>query len=242
MYNKLRKPFFILQVVTLIFSTMIVSKLAAQESSFIRPEVTDKWKNYRRQVLHDSTKKMVELRSVVPGLVYDLRYATPNNFMKRLMYPAGTSVTFMRLPAARALQKVQEELNKEGLGLKIFDAYRPFSVTVMFWELVKDERYVANPAKGSGHNRGIAVDLTLINLATGQELDMGTGFDNFSDTAHAGYSQLPGEILKNRLLLRTPMEKNGFKVLDTEWWHFYLPDASRFELLDLDFNKLKRKL
>lgn len=162
--------------------------------------------------------------------------------MNRLMYPAKTTSTFLRLPAARALQKVQQELNLKGLGLKIFDAYRPYSVTVKFWKLVKDERFVANPSKGSGHNRGIAVDLTIIHLATGKELDMGTGFDNFSDTAHSTYTQLPEEVLQNRLLLRSAMEKNGFTVLSTEWWHFYLPEASRYEIMDIDFKKLKRSL
>src|ERR1043166_7586618 len=120
---------------------------------------------------------MIELKSLMPNIVYDLRYATTNNFMHRLMYPANTRNTFMRQPAVAALQKVQAELNRKGMGLKIFDAYRPYAVTVKFWELVKDERYVANPSKGSGHNRGIAVDLTIIYLDSGKELDMGTGFD-----------------------------------------------------------------
>src|SRR5437867_1601617 len=84
-----------------------------------------------------------------------------------------------------------QELNEKGLGLKIFDAYRPYSVTVKFWELIKDERYVANPSKGSGHNRGIAVDLTIIHLKTNEELNMGTGFDNFTDTAHQAFVNLP---------------------------------------------------
>jgi D-alanyl-D-alanine dipeptidase len=179
---------------------------------------------------------------MVPGLVYDLRYATTNNFMKRLMYPAGTNITFMRLPAVKAMQQVQQELNKSGLGLKIFDAYRPFSVTVKFWELVHDERYTANPSKGSGHNRGIAADLTIINLKTGKELDMGTGFDNFTDSAHHAFTKLPEEVLQNRLLLKSTMEKYGFKAFDTEWWHYFLDNGSKYEILDIDFKKLKKGL
>jgi D-alanyl-D-alanine dipeptidase len=128
-----------------------------------------------------------------------------------------------------------------GLGLKIFDAYRPYSVTVKFWELVKDERYVANPAKGSGHNRGIAVDLTIIDLKTGKELDMGTGFDNFTDTAHHTFTSLPEEVLHNRLLLKSTMEKYGFIALESEWWHYYLANGNTFELLDIEFKKLKKK-
>ncbi len=108
------------------------------------------------------------------------------------------------------------------------------------WEPIKDERYVADPKKGSGHNRGIAVDLTLINLKTKVELPMGTGYDNFSDTAHSTFIFLPVEILQNRNLLKNIMEKNGFKVLETEWWHFSFPDAKDFELMDISFKKLKK--
>jgi D-alanyl-D-alanine dipeptidase len=158
------------------------------------------------------------------------------------MYPAGTKATYLRLPAARALSGVQEELEKQGYGLLIFDAYRPYAVTVKFWELVKDERYVANPARGSGHNRGIAVDLTIIEKRTGKQLNMGTGFDNFSDTAHHSFKNLPAEILSNRNLLKQVMEKYGFKVYNEEWWHYSWPDAARFEILDLDFRKLRKKL
>jgi len=203
------------------------------------PPVTSQLQVYYKQVKDDPAKQMVELKSRIPGLLYDLRYATTNNFMHRLMYPAHTTVTFLRLPAVAALQQVQQELQAKGLGLKIFDAYRPYSVTVKFWELVKDERYVANPAKGSGHNRGIAVDLTIIHLRDNTELNMGTAFDNFSDTAHSDFQHLPEQVLQNRKLLRSAMEKYGFKVLETEWWHYFLPEAARFELLDIDFKKLK---
>src|SRR5690349_9612719 len=138
MINKLRNSIGKAGMLLLFFSTGNSVQVKAQnESSFTRPPVTDKWKDYTVQVKLDSTKKMVELRSLIPSIVYDLRYATRNNFMHRLMYPVGTQQTFLRLPAANALKKVQEELNKSGLGLKIFDAYRPYAVTVKFWELVK---------------------------------------------------------------------------------------------------------
>jgi D-alanyl-D-alanine dipeptidase len=240
MANKVRNRFNIQQVWLFIFSTFLFLKVTAQDTGFVRPPVTKKLNVYRLQVKNDSAKKMVELRTCIPGIVYDLRYATANNFMNRLMYPGKTTVTFMRLPAALALQKIQKEFSEDGLGLKIFDAYRPYSVTVKFWKLVHDERYVANPSKGSGHNRGIAVDLTIINLTTGQELNMGTGFDNFTDSAHQTFTNLPEEILQNRGLLKSTMEKYGFKALDTEWWHFFLADGSKFEILDIDFKKLKK--
>lgn len=226
----------------LIFSTLTCLFSLAQDSAYTRPPLVNKLEDYRRQVKLDSSKQLAELKQLIPGIVYDLRYATVNNFMKRLMYPAGTKVTFLRLPAARALARVQEDLRAKGIGLKIYDAYRPYAVTVRFWELVKDERYVANPARGSGHNRGTAVDLTLINLQTGRELPMGTAFDNFTDTAHHSFLQLPEEVLQNRALLKSTMEKYGFKALDTEWWHYSLPDASRYELLDFDFRKLKKEI
>lgn len=212
----------------------------AQDSASL--SVTSRWQEYRQQVKDDPAKQMVELKRSIPGLVYDLRYAGTNNFMHRRMYPAGTAVTFLRLPAAKALQQVQDELKGQGMGLMIFDAYRPYAVTVKFWELVGDERYVANPAKGSGHNRGIAVDLTVIDLHTGRELDMGTGFDNFSDTAHHAFTGLPHDVLQNRKWLRATMEKYGFKALETEWWHYYLPDAARFEVLDIAFHQFKKSL
>lgn len=242
MTNNIGNRFYFTQTLLVILSTVLSLCTTAQEKTDNRPPVTDKWDQYKKQVKADSAKKMIELKSKIPGLVYDLRYATVNNFMRRLMYPAGTNTAYLRLPAAAALQKVQQKLAKKGLGLKIYDAYRPYSVTVKFWELVKDERFVANPARGSGHNRGIAVDLTIINLQTGKELAMGTGFDNFTDTAHHSFTGLPEEILQNRNLLKTVMANYGFKVYADEWWHYSLPDAAKFELLDIDFKKLKKDL
>jgi zinc D-Ala-D-Ala dipeptidase len=242
MQTKIRNRLCIYSLRFVIFSTAICFTCTAQDTIGGRPPVTGDWRIYKKQAVEDSTKKMVELHSLMPGIIYDLRYAGTNNFMHRRMYPAGIHETFMRLPAAIALARVQKELNEKGLGLKIFDAYRPYSVTVKFWELVKDERYVANPAKGSGHNRGIAADLTIIHLRDSKELDMGTGFDNFTDTAHQTFTHLPEEVLKNRLLLKSVMEKNGFKALETEWWHYFLADGDRFELLDVDFKKLNKSI
>jgi D-alanyl-D-alanine dipeptidase len=195
--------------------------------------------SYRETVMKDQNKKMVDIQKTIPNIVLDLRYATTNNFMGRIMYPEQPGYTFLRLPAARALAKVQRELNSMGYGLKIFDAYRPYSVTQKFWELVHDERYVADPKKGSGHNRGIATDLTIIDLETKQELKMPTGFDNFTDSAHHDFVHLSDEVLKNRKLLKETMEKYGFKAFDTEWWHYSLPDPEKFEVLDIPFEKMR---
>jgi zinc D-Ala-D-Ala dipeptidase len=187
----------------------------------------------------DSNKQMVNLQKAIPAAVLNLKYATVHNFMHRKLYP-HTHTTYLRLPAVTALKKVIAELKSQNLTIKIFDAYRPYSVTEEMWGTVKDDRYAADPSKGSGHNRGIAVDLTLINLHTKQELPMGTDFDNFSDTAHADFTGLSEKILQNRLLLKTTMEKYGFTGLETEWWHFSLPNANTFELLDISFNELKK--
>lgn len=197
-------------------------------------------KAYKQSLTKDELKKMLELKHLIPAVVYDLRYATASNFVKQAVYPVGTNSTFLRMPAAQALKKIQAELQVKGLGLKIFDAYRPYSVTVKFWELVKDERYVANPTKASGHNRGLAVDLTIIHLKTGVELEMGTGFDQFTDTAHHSFTQLSPTVLQNRKLLKEVMLKHGFNLLETEWWHYYWPNDRNYEVLDLDFKKLKK--
>ncbi len=196
-------------------------------------------KELKAEIAKDSGMAMIDLKKGIPGIVIDLKYCGTDNFMKQRLYPSGLSTTYLRQPAANALQKVQEALNTKGMGLKIWDAYRPYSVTEKMWEPVKDDRYAANPQYGSGHNRGIAVDLTIINLNTGQELDMGTGFDHFSDTAHSNFKDLSPTVLSNRKLLKDLMEENGFKVLDTEWWHFYLPDSKKYALMDVSFRQLK---
>jgi D-alanyl-D-alanine dipeptidase len=219
-----------------------VTQLRAQETSISKygVPVLNKLAEYQLSVHNDSAKKMVELQTLMPGIVYDLRYATINNFMHRQMYVPATRHTFLRLPAARALAAVQKELNSLGYGLKIFDAYRPYGITISFWELVKDERYVANPKNGSGHNRGLAVDLTIIDLKTRCELDMGTAFDNFSDTAHHSFNALSPTVLQHRKLLKETMEKYGFKKLDTEWWHFFWTNDRGYEVLDIPFGELAK--
>jgi zinc D-Ala-D-Ala dipeptidase len=199
----------------------------------------DNVRDFQQTVRNDSSKQMINLEFMIHTITLDLRYATTNNFMRKRMYPRNTHHTYLRLPAVVALKKVQQELNNAGLGLKIYDAYRPYRVTEKFWELVHDDRYVADPRKGSGHNRGIAVDLTIINLHTGEELAMPTGFDNFTDSAHQDFMQLPDYILRNRELLKSTMVKYGFLPFATEWWHFSLPDPEKYEVLDLSFKDLE---
>jgi len=194
----------------------------------------------QKTVAKDAAKQMVDLKKKIPSIGLDLRYAGTNNFMHQKLYPPITT-TWLRKPAADSLAKVQAQLKLMDMGLKIFDAYRPYAATEKMWEPVKDDRYAADPKTGSGHNRGAAVDLTIINLKTGRELPMGTGFDNFSDTAHHAFANLPQDVLQNRLLLKKLMEQYGFKALDTEWWHYSLPNAKYFELLNIDFKDLEKK-
>jgi len=198
-------------------------------------------KEYKNRVKESSDHQMLELKYAIPQMVYDLRYATPLNFMHRRMYPKNTNSTFLRKPAALALLKVQHQLNKMRLGIKVFDAYRPYSVSEKFWELLPDDRFVANPIKGSNHNRGTAVDLTIIHLSNGQELDMGTDFDHFSDSAFHSFKNLPEPVLQNRKLLRSLMEQYGFKALETEWWHYTFVSSISFEVLNLSFKQLLRR-
>ena len=237
--NKLLNPLRIIQAILFIFST---SYNSYAQDSLAKLKVTSDIHEYRKQVDASPGKQMLEMKSRIPDLVYDLRYASKNNFIHRYMYPKGTSLCFLRKDAVEALAKVQSVLLLKGYGLKIFDGYRPYAVTVKFWELVKDERYVANPAKGSGHNRGIAVDLTIIEMNSRKELDMGTGFDNFTDSAHHSFSDLPQNVLENRSYLRHTMEQAGFRALETEWWHYIFSAAGNYELLDLPFKKLRKAL
>ncbi len=191
----------------------------------------------KQQIAINPSKKMLPVGAMVPTAIINLKYADSINFLHKKLYPPNTG-TYLRRAALVALTRVQQSLQKQGLSIIIWDAYRPYSITEMMWEAVMDDRYTANPAAGSAHNRGTAVDLSLADIASGKELDMGTGFDDFSEKAHHGYAQLPAQVIKNRALLREVMEKNGFKALETEWWHYYLPDASSYELLDISFETL----
>ena len=235
MVNKITNRFNIQRIVVFIFLTVQVSELGGQTLAVIRS-----FRVYEKIAKQDSSIVMTELRSVIPDLKYDLRYATLNNFMHRKLYQHG-DIAFLRLPVARAHAAAQADLDQKGFALKIWDAYRPYSITEAMWEPIRDERYLADPKKGSGHNRGIAVDLTLIDKPGGNELDMGTGFDNFSDTAHRDFTALPGQVLGNRLFLQTTMEKHGFIALPMEWWHFYWHDST-FDLMDIAPKKFKKNI
>lgn len=161
--------------------------------------------------------ELVELNKVIPDVVLDIRYATTNNFVGEVLYPSARC--FLVKDAALALKEVQQDLMKQGYKLKVYDGYRPLSVQKRMWEILPDSRYVADPKDGSRHNRGYAVDVSLLDI-DGNAVLMPTEFDEFSEKAHSYYMDIPEEAKKHRKILRDAMEKQEFTGIDTEWWHF----------------------
>lgn len=194
-------------------------------------------KEYKKNVESRPELKMVDLEKSIEGLVLDIRYATTNNFTGEVIYKAPKA--FARQPVAHALKMVQDSLAHHGLGLKIFDAYRPYAATLRFFEVYPNTDYVADPKRGSRHNRGCAIDLTLIKLENGEELEMPTAFDDFSERAHSEYDKLAIHIIKNRTFLFGVMKEFGFTPIKSEWWHFDYQGWENFPLLDLAFQELE---
>jgi zinc D-Ala-D-Ala dipeptidase len=169
---------------------------------------------------HYDDSAFINLSEISPDFLYDLKYATEDNFLKEKVYECDEC--YLRYSIALALIKANEQLLKKGYRLKLYDCYRPLSVQKKMWEIKPDKNYVANPyTSGSQHNRGVAVDLTIVD-STGKELDMGTPFDYFGIESHYNHQNLKDEVKANRLLLRNTMEHAGFKGIKTEWWHFSL--------------------
>ena len=172
---------------------------------------------------------LVDLQAVEASFVIDNRYATADNVTGRRLYPAN--VVFLERSAAERLARVQAELRERGLGLKVFDGYRPLAVQQALWKVKPDPRYVADPARGSRHNRGSAVDVTLVDAA-GRELPMPSEFDEFGERSHLDYADGPGDALANRETLQKAMRAEGFLPLATEWWHFDAPGWRAFPVMD----------
>ncbi len=213
--------------------------LRAQEPPPLR--VVSDAAEYRAEAAADPARKMVDLAKAVPGLVLDIRYATSDNFMKRPLYDAPRA--FLRAPAAAALRGAEDDLRARGLGLKVYDAYRPYAVTARMWKEHANvsANYIAPPTLGSDHNRGIAIDVSLVELATGREVPMPTEFDDFSMRAWRDYANLPLNVLYDRGLLRDTMEAHGFHGLESEWWHFAYHNAKAYSVLDLPFSTFDAK-
>jgi zinc D-Ala-D-Ala dipeptidase len=174
------------------------------------------------------TAQWTDIGIAAPTIRLDMRYATDNNFVKTQMYPCGRCL--LRPEVAKALIKAHQKLQKQQLGLKMFDCFRPRPIQQKLWDKVPDARFVTPPAKGSMHNRGAAVDLTIVDKS-GKELNMGTEFDFFGKEAYHDYLEHPKNILKNRDLLKNTMKSVGFDSIRTEWWH-YAYYKGKYELSD----------
>ncbi len=181
---------------------------------------------------------LVQVKTIIPDVILDIKYATNDNFTKEVVYSSASC--YLVEAAACALKSAVDEFSQLGYTIKIWDGYRPLKVQYKFWELVPDPMYVADPKKGSRHNRGCAVDLTLVDKQ-GKELDMGTAFDDFSERAHQDYANLSVQVLKNRKLLQRVMEKHGFVGWQGEWWHFDYKDWQKYPMLDIDFEEVETK-
>ncbi|MDR6942244.1 M15 family metallopeptidase [Mucilaginibacter pocheonensis] len=219
-----------------LFFIITAINVKAQHYKYIDSTKVSGIARYKRQIKANPDKQLVEIKKYIPAIVLDIRYATTNNFMHRRMYAQPKA--YARLPVVKALQLIEADLQTRGLGLKIYDAYRPYSVTVKFYEMASDTNFVADPRKGSKHNRGCAIDLSLIDLKTDKELDMPTGFDSFSKKAAANYPAITRQQFENRELLKTIMQSHGFTVLNTEWWHYDFNGWANYELLDIPFSAL----
>jgi D-alanyl-D-alanine dipeptidase len=183
---------------------------------------------------------LIELITLDPTIKLDIRYATDNNFVGKKVYPEARA--FLQKPAAKGVAKVHKKLKKMGLGLVIFDGYRPWSITKLFWEVTPEDKriFVADPAKGSKHNRGCAIDLSIYNLKTGELVEMPSDYDEFTERASPDYAGGTSVQRANRDLLRKLMEGEGFIVNENEWWHFDHKDWEKYAIYDIAFSDAAR--
>jgi D-alanyl-D-alanine dipeptidase len=181
---------------------------------------------------------LIELITLDPTIKLDIRYATDNNFVGRSVYPEARA--FLQKPAANAVVRVHRKLQEKGLGIVIFDGYRPWTITKLFWDVVPEDKrkFVADPAKGSKHNRGCAVDLSIYDLKTGQLIDMPSGYDEFTERASPDYRGGTPAQTANREILRKLMEAEGFTVNPNEWWHFDYKSWQDYAIYDISFEEV----
>lgn len=207
-----------------IFSTLHFAQQAPpkEEGSFRQPE-------------------LVEIIGLDPSIRLDIRYATKNNFVGRAVYKQARA--FLQRPAAEALLRVNAALRRQGYGLLIFDGYRPWAVTKAFWDFTPEalREFVADPQKGSRHNRGCAVDLTMFEVKSGQPVKMPSEYDEMTERSHINYQCALPEARRLRDTLRAAMEAEGFKVYDPEWWHYDYKDWREYPILNISFKEIKSK-
>lgn len=181
---------------------------------------------------------LVELIKLDSTIHLDIRYATNNNFTGKPVYKEAKA--FLQKPAAEALVKANASLKPLGYGLVIFDGYRPWSVTKLFWDITPDDKkkFVADPAKGSRHNRGCAVDLSLYDIASGKEIEMTGNYDEMTERSYPNYTGGTEQQRKMRDLLRSKMEAQGFTVYEYEWWHFDYKDWKEYRITNVPFSEI----
>jgi zinc D-Ala-D-Ala dipeptidase len=184
---------------------------------------------------------VIELIKLDPTIKLDIKYATDDNFVKMQVYPEAKA--FLQPAAAEGVVRVHKLLGEHGKGIVIYDGYRPWSVTKLFWETVslEDRIFVADPAEGSKHNRGCAVDLGIFDLKTGIPVPMPSEFDEFTDRASPDYTGGTAQERRNRDLLRILMEANGFTVNRNEWWHFDLIGWEKYAIHDISFSAIEEE-
>jgi zinc D-Ala-D-Ala dipeptidase len=221
--NQSMKPFFrkyLPCLLLLIYSTAFAQGPPQEAGPFRKPD-------------------LVEIIKVDPTIKLDIRYATKNNFLGRRVYKEARA--FLQRPAAEALVRVNQALRKQGYGLMIFDGYRPWSVTKIFWDATPEDKkiFVADPSKGSRHNRGCAVDLSIFDLKTGLIVKMPSEYDEMTERAHINYACSTPESARLRNLLRTAMEAEGFAVYEPEWWHYDYKDWKEYTIMNVKFSEIR---
>lgn len=182
---------------------------------------------------------LVELVKLDPTIRLDIRYATKNNFVGKAVYKKGRA--FLQRPAAEALVRINQSLRKQGYGLVVFDGYRPWSVTKVFWDVTPEDKkiFVADPSKGSRHNRGCAVDLSMFELKTGALVKMPSEYDEMTERSHINYECATPEAKRLRETLRAAMTAEGFVVYEPEWWHYDYRDWKEYPILNVKFSDIK---
>lgn len=195
---------------------------AVEQDSAIANTIEDE---YAYASAADTT--FVVLNTYAHDFAYEMKYATEDNFLKEKVYTCDQCL--IRKEVADALKNANNNLRSRGLRIKFYDCYRPLDIQKKMWKIYPNPSYVANPysSTGSIHNRGGAVDITLVTLDD-QELEMGTSFDHFGKEAHHAYTNLPDTVLSNRRLLKETMEIHGFNAITSEWWHYSFRAASRY--------------
>ena len=215
------KGFFLIGIAFVLFSC---------KTAYLDSTISIEKKDIEKET--DSTA-FVNLKNYSSDFVFEMKYATSDNFLKESVYPCAEC--FLQAKTVKHLLEANKQFLALGYRIKIYDCYRPKSIQKKMWKIVPDANYVANPKKGSIHNRGGAVDITLVD-SLGVELDMGTKFDFFGEEASHNYQNFPEHILKNRMFLKEIMLKNNFKSFDSEWWHYNLAGSNKDKIYNLKWN------